>query len=512
MVCAKFLTKLRLRAAESSEPSGLRNDLPAWVKVGLCAAGAKLGDRQLAARLTGSKTVRNSQVAAYKKQLKELIELCTKVGHSSSRVCDLSLKPAKHKPLWDDVYKRIVEHVKAKKVMSKAKIRVIVREVAKDRGTPYEEVNRYISNFRRRYGITLWVSKRKLRDPPEVVEQKINQFLWFCRTVREAFPELRVEDYFNMDESPQSVSGVMDKRGGSEAVRLERENVDRRKEATQHTFLDEYHKVATFIPVFGVWPAGRRPAMMLFRHEGRPRTWEEEKKSFPEDMRVCLNASGSVDTEFMLNEFTPWWSSLEEPGRQNPRVLLMDHHTAHFPQSVNDAFEEARTIVIRIPKSLTSILQPLDVYFFGQYRTQYAERLVSIVDQITQNSTAVKRVVTTRVAQFALNACRMDSRLAFSHLGFTSDTDIKLRGMPEGWKPDLEWEPAEATKEEAQAMLDRIKVKITDIELGREEPVFDPVRLPARQPRLGMRQLAAPSWQMTMGNFLKKHRSESQNA
>ena len=116
------------------------------------------------------------------------------------------------------------------------------------------------------------------------------------------------------------------------------------------------------------------------------------------------------------------------------------------------------------------------------------------------------------VAQFALNACRMDSRLAFSHLGFTSDTDIKLRGMPEGWKPDLEWEPAEATKEEAQAMLDRIKVKITDIELGREEPVFDPVRLPARQPRLGMRQLAAPSWQMTMGNFLKKHRSESQNA
>jgi hypothetical protein len=86
---------------------------------------------------------------------------------------------------------------------------------------------------------------------------------------------------------------------------------------------------------------------------------------------------------------------------------------------------------------------------------------VSIVDQITQNSTAVKRV-TTRVAQFALNACRMDSRLAFSHLGVTSDTDIKLRGMPEGWKPDLEWEPAEATKEEAQAMLDRIKVKITD--------------------------------------------------
>jgi len=222
--------------------------------------------------------------------------------------------------------------------------------------------------------------------------------------------------------------------------------------------MDEYHKIATFIPIFGLF-SSKRPAIMLFKHAGTPRTWEDETKVFPEDMRVCLNASGSVDSEFMLNEFIPWWISLAEAGRTKPRVLLIDHHPAHFTDAVNEAFIQEKTIVARIPKSLRCILQPLDVYFFAQHRNCDIESLASVVDQVTTVTCALKRNVTCNVARHALDKVKCDVKNAFRKLGITSQDNLNLRGLPDEVKVDLGWEPPAATKNAIETLLDRIRVK-----------------------------------------------------
>ena len=51
-------------------------------------------------------------------------------------------------------------------------------------------------------------------------------------------------------------------------------------------------------------------------------------------------------------------------GRVKIRVLFMDHHKAHFTKKVKKAFFDAFTILLPIPKHLTSVLQLLDKWFW----------------------------------------------------------------------------------------------------------------------------------------------------
>jgi hypothetical protein len=231
-----------------------------------------------------------------------------------------------------------------------------------------------------------------------------------------------------------------------------------------HTLLDEKHKIGSFIPFFSKpCDATKDQPIGIMLYKGGQGNPTEENKHYNPKVLVRFNESGSCDEKFMLEGFLPLWRDLEGPTPR-VRMLFMDHHKAHFTQKVMDEFLACRTIVCKIPKSMTSVLQALDVYVFSSFRHLYG---IKADDFVFRNPKHVpnameKRIYTQKFSAESMLQILHRGRFEhyFEQLGYWKPTSasVKLRGLP-GYVYDPDWEPASDVVDAIKADLDKVAAR-----------------------------------------------------
>ena len=252
------------------------------------------------------------------------------------------------------------------KPLSRSIIRQKFHEEVKVDGVRKEKVFR---RFLDRYGIHIGKAKRVSPDTPEVQCQKMDCYFWRTRELWRVFHEILSPGQFcNIDEVAMSPSGTMQRE--DETVMVTSVNGTLKEQGVaKKTIMSDKYKAATFLPFAQAQlpEHNGQPMVGFLLFRGNPRDFDKESLTYDKRVYVRFNASGSVDERFMLEEFLPVWRShapRDNHGMIRPRVLFMDHHKAHFTARVKAAFEDALTIVVAIPKLLTSLLQFLDRWFF----------------------------------------------------------------------------------------------------------------------------------------------------
>lgn len=191
-----------------------------------------------------------------------------------------------------------------------------------------------------------------------------------------------------------------------------------------------------------------------------------ESQLYYSTLAVHFNSTGSVNEEFVLNVMLPFWIALEG-AHQRIRILFLDHHKSHYTERVKRAFEQARTILVMIPKSLTWLLQALDVFFFfAHFRREYETVLAKAIRGGLSGVTTAgeKRVYTQRFSSIA--ACNMFKKYwgpsrfleLFGRLGYIgSPLSPQLRAMSE-YRYDALWVPESDTGTKAIEQIERVKL------------------------------------------------------
>ena len=411
--------------------------------------------RQMVAKAFGGCTVKVAQVKDWAKHEAALLTAYSR-NTTLFRVVDPRRKGSPWKPLWDAAYKTIVEWAKNGERISRLRVKHEVRRLAVAKGHPVDKVCRRIPKFRQRYGVTFTKACRIRKDTPEVALAKVRSFHWFIAAALARFPSLTLDDIVNADECPMSASGCMD--SPTEVATFVHEGVQLKNpdRAVQHSILDEKYRIGTFLPFLG---RGRPDPIGFCLFAGNPKHPAEEKKHYSQHVKVVFNDSGSLDESFMLNELLPFWKASEGPTPR-VRLLFMDHHRAHFTERVLARFAECRTIIVRIPKSMTSVLQALDVYVFARFRSMYVEEVDTFVaDHPNHKPTAMEK--RSWCTLWCANAFRkVSDGFRYSHcfeqLGMwrpdPPECGIKLRAMPE-YVFDASWLPASDVIASAQVQF-----------------------------------------------------------
>ena len=271
------------------------------------------------------------------------------------------------------------------------------------------------------------------------------------------FPNIDLESRCNADECPMSVSGSMDKHSKVCALGHESTEFQDPNRAIPHTLLDETYRIGTFLPMFSAYKA-ETFGFMLFK-EGQAHA-TQENQHYDKRVLVRFSESGSVDEKFMLTEFLPYWSALEGP-KPRLRMIFMDHHRAHFTDAVLQAFTNARTIVVRIPKSMTTYLQALDVFVFSWFRRTYQSKMDPFASQHAGRkwNAMEKRIYTQQFAAIAYDLIQSKSRYqhCMESLGYINvdKAIITIRGMPL-YRYDADWLPSTDVSNATTRYLDSI--------------------------------------------------------
>lgn len=260
----------------------------------------------------------------------------------------------------------------------------------------------------------------------------------------------------------------------------------------KHTIMDEKHRIGSFIPVLGHHATTHPTTMMLFK--GNPRNAAHERTYYPPSMDVVFNSSGSVDEQFMLKVFLPFWIRLEGTSPR-VRILFLDHHRAHYTPAVAEAFIAARTAVVLLPKSLTWMTQSLDVHVFAQYRAKYAQLVEDVVCKKLKDCrpcAAECRVWTARLAFRAYSAIHASFRFEdnFGALGYLPDqSKVHLRSN-RSYVVDQAFRPDSVLEEKTAVWLGRVQEALdaevvraaaADVPLSLEDELMrTPTRAPTR--------------------------------
>jgi hypothetical protein len=212
----------------------------------------------------------------------------------------------------------------------------------------------------------------------------------------------------------------------------------------------------------------------------------------------------------MINKFLPYWKSLEGP-HPRIRMLFMDHHVAHMTDRVLEAMIEARTILVKIPKSMTAYLQSLDVHVFTWMRRIYQQHvdkfLAENVDHIC--SAMEKRVFTLNFS--ARSFAAIDEKFRYLHcfeqLGYInvgkSTSPINLHGM-QMYRYEAAWEPASDVKEATEKTLAEVRIAFINSVVPRAPAAGLPKQRPIG-PKVPEKK---PMKQMTLVDMFKKRQRD----
>jgi hypothetical protein len=449
--------------AQGKNATSMRTDLPAVAKLSFLHDDSLEHRKRVKAHWGLKHTVRNQQVSNYYKAREDLIQ-SAKVGCATRlREVDPRKKHSKWRAIWDKVYEAIKDVVHNNQGrLSNCRIKRIARQKASEAELSEPDMKNLMLRlrvFKRRYKVSLHSAARVLKDPPDVMLAKTRAFHWVVAQVERRFPNIAVDDRCNTDELPQSPSGSMNQTTKIAFLGHEKRGpTNDPQRAVQHTLADETYRIGTFMPICGPERHDQPFAFMLFR--GGVANLEHEKAHYHDKVAVRFSESGSVDERFVLDHFLPLWRQLEGP-RKRLRMLFMDHHTAHFTEDVMKQFEEARTLVIKIPKSMTSVLQMLDVYFFHWLRRTHAELVDQFDEQFPgkQCNASEKRIYTQRFsAEAFLHVTKQARHRSYMEaLGYFHPTteNVRLRGMPD-YRYDPNWEPSTDVQQSTCAWLDRV--------------------------------------------------------
>ena len=469
----------------------LRNDVAAWIKLACCTDGS-VEVRRLASKAAGCKLPTNRQVAFWKTQIDELRRSSRRGMPTKKRLVDGRKNHSAYKPLWEELYAWIKEQVARNQRLSRRKIRREAVALAQKHNYPPDNISERFAAFLRRYRVGITKATRVLVDSVDVQLSKCRTFHWFVAFCEAFFAgkgvDICLEARTNVDEVPQSPSGYM--HGHAEVVTLgfsgdvQERNKNRPVKAT---IADMNHRIGSFIPFLcaemHAWP---KDAIMLFR--GGARNILEEQQSYHAKVETHFSASGSVDEQFMLEVFLPFWKRLEGPV---PRIrfLFMDHHNAHLTPPVIDAFTQCRTVLIKIPKSMTSILQILDVHVFHQFRKVYSDKLEDYLAKYpaTPTNASTTRLITNVMSGRALQAvtASFDFHARMTSMGYLKPTteSVNLRALPQ-YKYDPTWTPASDVQQQARRHCEEVwqayELALHSQQLA--EPATEPEPMIARRP------------------------------
>lgn len=441
-----------------------RVDVPSWAKVAVVLESAEGREESLKARRHAAEifklpqTPKNQQVAVWKTSLDALRKMSGPGIKLKRRAVDARKKASCYKRAWDELYEWLVETVRAGKRMSLRTMKRHAVRLAAQHGHDAAKIVARLRHFRKRYKVSVARAGRVRKETEEVQVAKCRMFHWFMHKVEEKFSPA-LSDIVNVDECPISPSGQMNPHSTVFTFSHESDPQLRNPHrAVTDSIADMKYRIGSFIPFVGKeMTAWQKNALLLFKGGTRD---TREKLHYHRKVETAFNRTGVVSEEYMLKHFLPFWIALEGP-RPRIRVLILDHHRAHITPAVEAAFVQARTVLAKIPKSMTSVLQTLDVHLFSRFRDVYEEILDAFLEKhpgLTASAGLVRKI-TNQCCGATLQriVASYDFEARFSGLGYwrLDANAIRLRAL-QNYRYDPDWHPDHDTVRNTEQLLAQV--------------------------------------------------------
>ena len=180
--------------------------------------------------------------------------------------------------------------------------------------------------------------------------------------------------------------------------------------------------------------------LLIFRGKGL-RISQAERKEHDRRVVVKFQENAWCDERLMEYWVSDMWRRPLAPKAQNPKLLIADVHKAQkTPGIMNKLKRECKTEVMLVPPGCTSLIQPLDVSFNGEFKNVIdklqTEHMHGHLEQYVNNSlsASARRILITKWVGAAWEQVSQKKEMvqrAFKKCGISvpingsEDTDIR---------------------------------------------------------------------------------------
>ena len=186
--------------------------------------------------------------------------------------------------------------------------------------------------------------------------------------------------------------------------------------------------------------------LLTFRGKGL-RISQTEEKAYDRRVDVKFQENAWCDQNIMNYWVSNMWRRPFAPEAQKPKLLIADVHKAQKTPAIVDKLKrECKTEVVLVPPGCTSLVQPLDVSFNGEFKAVIDElqtkHMHDNLEQYVQNSlsASARRVLITKWVGAAWSQVSQKKEMvqrAFKKCGISvsidgsEDAAINIRGLEE---------------------------------------------------------------------------------
>jgi hypothetical protein len=173
----------------------------------------------------------------------------------------------------------------------------------------------------------------------------------FKKNVRGAIEIFGPNFVFNMDETPAPFMEIPRSTWGD-------------KGAKQKYVAKTLKRMKGGVTLMPTVSASGQKLKLAWINQGKT-SWAIDKMSLPPDIFSFFSKKGWTTEEVMLDYLQ---KVIINHTKGRNCALILDDFGAHWTPAVQKAAEEGRIELIRVPKGMTSVLQPLDVSFNSQFK------------------------------------------------------------------------------------------------------------------------------------------------
>jgi hypothetical protein len=186
----------------------------------------------------------------------------------------------------------------------------------------------------------------------------------FFKNLKELYEKyhFQPQNIYNMDESGISVV----------PHRLQKTVSPLGKKIVQKVVAGEKGETATIVVCMNVTGFPVPPALII----PRVRLHEKYYVNAPTGTLKLHNSTGYMTSELFL-DWIKHFCAYAKPSELQPVLLIMDNHVSHINLEAIEFCRAHNIHLLTLPPHTTHVLQPLDIAFFGPFKTAYSTFLTN---------------------------------------------------------------------------------------------------------------------------------------